>query len=204
MELAPCTNGIDAAWEKAHETCGFDWRPFATYIFNDALAVGQRRSLRAISAALLGISWMNALLTDPASAPPKAGDAGDTGLRTLIWSVLSSMYPDAGRTDRRREERFPFPCLVRLTPLADDGRTPLDGTFTVAGKHVSERGLGFYHPKPLAYRRMIASLERGDGDWVSFVLDVSWCRFNSLGWYESGGRFLRPATWFDRTAALAG
>jgi len=52
--------------------------------------------------------------------------------------------------------------------------------------------LGFYHPHPLPYRRMIVSLETGDGRWLSFLIDLTWCRFTKQGWYESGGRFLQP------------
>jgi hypothetical protein len=43
----------------------------------------------------------------------------------------------------------------------------------------------------LAYRTMIASLEDHKRQWIGFLLDLRWCRFNSLGWYESGGRFLQ-------------
>ena len=60
----------------------------------------------------------------------------------------------------------------------------------MVGKHLSERGLGFYHPQPLPYRRMIVSLEGPRGDWFGFLIDLTWCRFTRQGWYESGGRFL--------------
>ena len=61
------------------------------------------------------------------------------------------------------------------------------------GKHVSERGLGFYDPKPLPYRRVIASLE-GPSSWFGFLIDVKWCRFTRQGRNESGGRFLESVT----------
>ena len=54
----------------------------------------------------------------------------------------------------------------------------------------SEHGMGFYHPKPLPYRRMIASVESG-GRWIGFLVDLKWCRFTQQGWYESGGRYLQ-------------
>jgi hypothetical protein len=38
---------------------------------------------------------------------------------------------------------------------------------------------------------MIASLESGNGRWLGFLIDLTWCRFNRHGWYESGGRFLQ-------------
>jgi hypothetical protein len=61
----------------------------------------------------------------------------------------------------------------------------------VIGKHLSERGLGFYHVKPLPYRHMIASLELPENNWASFLLDIKWTRFTQYGWYDSGGRFLQ-------------
>jgi hypothetical protein len=80
--------------------------------------------------------------------------------------------------------------LIHLTPVGDDGCTPCGDSIVVVGKHLSERGLGFYHPQPLPYRRMIASLEAGNGQWTGFLIDLNWCRFTRQGWYESGGKFL--------------
>ena len=60
----------------------------------------------------------------------------------------------------------------------------------VVGRHLSEHGLTFYHPKPLSFRRVIATLETANGARLAFLLDLSWCRFTRHGWYESGGRFL--------------
>jgi hypothetical protein len=59
------------------------------------------------------------------------------------------------------------------------------------GRALSISGLGFYHPSPLPYRRVIASIEQTPGEWLGFLMDLNWCRFNRLGWYESGGRFLQ-------------
>jgi len=112
-------------------------------------------------------------------------------LRTQVCGLLHTLYPQSDLTERRRENRYAFPYLVQLTPVAEDGVTPRGEAVVVVGKHLSERGLGFYHPKPLPYRRMIASLEAGNGRWVRFLIDLSWCRFIKGGWYESGGRFLR-------------
>ena len=38
---------------------------------------------------------------------------------------------------------------------------------------------------------MIASLETPGGDWIGFLIDISWCRFTQHGWYDSGGRLLQ-------------
>lgn len=119
---------------------------------------------------------------------PEQGAASDE-IRTQVWGLLSMLYAKVTVGERRRETRYPFPFLVHLTPVGDDGKTPCGQRMVVVGKHVSERGLGFYHPQPLPHRRVIASLEGPHGGWFGFLLDLTWCRFTQ-GWYESGGRFL--------------
>jgi len=114
----------------------------------------------------------------------------DDVVRRQVWGLMSSLYPKPEILERRQESRYPFPYLIHLTPVADDGITPQGESVVVVGKHLSERGLGFFHPKPLPYRRMIASLEC-NGHWVGFIIDLRWCRFTKQGWYESGGRLLQ-------------
>ncbi|HEY4761701.1 MAG TPA: hypothetical protein VIH42_14070 [Thermoguttaceae bacterium] len=109
---------------------------------------------------------------------------------THVWELLSTLYPKDDILERRRENRYPFPHLIHLTPVADDGKTPQGKSIVVVGKHLSQRGLGFYHPTPLPYRRMIASLQC-NGHWLGFLIDLKWCRFTKQGWYESGGRFIQ-------------
>jgi hypothetical protein len=114
-------------------------------------------------------------------------------IRTQVWGLLSTLYPKVSVVERRRETRYPFPFLIHLSP-ADDPDAQRGEGIVVVGKHVSERGLGFFHPMPLPYRRVIASLERPHDGWYAFLLDLRWCRFTRQGWYESGGRFLEVVT----------
>lgn len=114
----------------------------------------------------------------------------DADVRAQVWGLVSTLYPKNDLTERRRETRYPFPYLVHLSPVGENGETPCGESVVVVGKHISHRGLGFYHPAPLPYRRVIASLESG-GHWYAFLLDLNWCRFTRQGWYESGGRFLQ-------------
>ena len=126
--------------------------------------------------------------------PPRAdGRAEGSDLRATVWKVLSALEPNGNRIERRDRRRYPYPYLVHLTPVGDDGVTPQGETLVVVGKHLSEQGLGFYHSGPLPYRRMIASFESSDGTRLGLLLDVTWCRFLKQGWYESGGRFLQAA-----------
>ena len=120
------------------------------------------------------------------SAKPPAED-----VQAGVGRLLDALYPRGVLVERRGERRYPFPYLVRLTPVAEDGITARGEAVVVVGKHLSSRGLGFYHPGPLPHRRMIASLEVGDGRRLDFLINLSWCRFTKQGWYESGGRLLQ-------------
>lgn len=127
--------------------------------------------------------------TFPLGAP--ALGASEEAVRAQVCSLLVGFRPRSARVERRADHRYPFPYLIRLTPANADG-TPAEGeAIVVVGKHVSEQGFGFYHTQPLPYRRMIVSFETSGGRCLSFLVDLSWCRFTRQGWYESGGRFLQ-------------
>ncbi len=115
----------------------------------------------------------------------------DPELKNRVHNILSALYPHGISIERRRDTRYPYPHLIYLTPVADDSLTVTDETVVVAGKHLAEQGLSFYHPEPLPHRRMIASLEAGNGRYLGVLIDLSWCRFTRQGWYESGGKFLQ-------------
>ncbi len=119
-----------------------------------------------------------------------AAPAAESNVSQRVSSLLAALYPQGALIDRRLEQRYPYPHLVYLTPLAEDGVTPHGNNIVVSGKQLSENGLGFFHQQPLPYRRMIASLDQGRGQWLGLIIDLSWCRFTKFGWYESGGRLL--------------
>lgn len=126
----------------------------------------------------------------------ETGPLPEDAVREQVWSLLTGFYPANRQGERRADQRFPYPYLVQLTPVGADGATPLVdyAVVVVAGKHLSERGLGFYHPQPLPFRRMIASLRGPANESVHFLIDITWCRFTGQGWYDSGGRFLRTVS----------
>jgi hypothetical protein len=130
------------------------------------------------------------LVTSQLETLPETIPSADESVRRQVWGVLSGLYPRGRTPERRAVQRFPFPQLLYLTPVGADNR-PQGEPVAVIGKHLSERGLGFYHMQPLPYRRMIASLELPQGEWASFLLDIKWTRFTQFGWYDSGGRFLQ-------------
>lgn len=114
-------------------------------------------------------------------------DAVGAEVRRVLLSVAT---PDVG-LQRRRTQRSPYPQLVRLEAVDPETLAAQDEPLVVVGKYLSEQGLGFFHPVPLAHRFVTVTLDVYDGRPARLLLDVSWCRFTRLGWYESGGQFLR-------------
>lgn len=132
--------------------------------------------------AVVGFPHLETILVPTQSNDP---------LRRQVWGVLTAMYPQGRIVERRMDQRYPFPHLLYLTPVGGDEASPEGESVVVIGKALSERGLGFFHPQPLAHRRMIASLETSGSQWAGFLIDITWCRFTQYGWYESGGRFIQ-------------
>lgn len=106
--------------------------------------------------------------------------------------ALLKQQPVPMPAERRGEHRYLFPRLLFVTPVAKDGQTVLARPLCAVGKHLSEHGLGFFHPDPLLHRLAVVSVEAEPGKWLGFLVDVRHCRFTTYGWYESGGRLLRP------------
>ena len=115
----------------------------------------------------------------------------DERVRHCVGLVLAGMYSRATSVERRRDPRYPYPRLVRLWPLGRDGKTRCGDAIVVVGKDLSESGIGFFHPKPIPHRLVIATLATIDQSEVELLVDLNWCRFTRQGWYESGGRFVR-------------
>lgn len=135
---------------------------------------------------------MDALLSaPPANRSSFQETRSDEAVRTQVRHLLSALYPPGELAERRSSRRYPYPYLVYLTPVGADGVTAEGASIVVVGKHLSDQGFGFYHPKPLPFRRVIATLEATNGVRLGFLVDLTWCRFTRHGWYESGGRFLQ-------------
>ncbi len=93
--------------------------------------------------------------------------------------------------ERRSSDRVAVPFLLRLTPLDPDGQPLTEEAITVVGKDISQRGLSFFHEHSLPYRRAMIELEHPEAGPLCMELDICWCRFTKLGWYESGGNLTR-------------
>jgi hypothetical protein len=93
--------------------------------------------------------------------------------------------------ERRQFGRISLPLVLQVTPLDQTGQ-PLEQLATTSvGKDISPRGISFFHERPLPYRRAIVTFEHPDVGRFGIEVDVSWCRFTSPGWYQSGGRLIR-------------
>lgn len=114
-------------------------------------------------------------------------------LRTTVGQMLAGVGRAQRLREKRRENRLPYPYLIQLLPVAEDGTVDAEQAIVVVGKHISVGGVDFYHRDPLPHRRMIAWLDAGGGQHRAVLLELLWCRFNKQGWYENGGRFLRLA-----------
>jgi hypothetical protein len=133
---------------------------------------------------------------------PSAGRRGDA-LALEVNNVLSRIHPSV-TYERRRFERFPFPFLLRLVPLDPQGHGLYTEQMVVVGKEISQQGMSFFHQQPLACRRAILVLDETDAGRLVVEVDLAWCRFKRLGWYESGGRLIRTLDFVPNPASQAG
>ncbi len=106
-------------------------------------------------------------------------------------AASSEPLPPPSVGERRRDKRRPYPQPFYLTPIDPQGEPQRERTFSVIGRNLSEHGVDFYADRPLPDRYLIASFPLPNGEWMSYVVQLTWCRFNRFGWYDNGGRFLR-------------
>ncbi len=126
-----------------------------------------------------------------ASAGNIAADSDRKILANQIDRLLARVQATVS-AERRHTNRAAIPYLFRITPLNDERQPDYDDATIVAGKNLSRRGISFYHERPISHRRAwIELVQPGLGTFVAEV-DITWCRFNKPGWYESGGRLVRP------------
>lgn len=113
-------------------------------------------------------------------------------VRVQIRSIIGATGKNArlAYADRRRDQRYPFPHLLYVTPVDRSGKPLIEETVVVVGKTLTERGMDFYHQKPITHRRVIVTIETQEGFTASLLMDLTWCRYTKQGWYDNGGRFL--------------
>ena len=80
---------------------------------------------------------------------------------------------------------------ARIVPLDDRGEPGSESQVEL--NSCDGRGISFHHQLPLSARRALISVEDNDFGCLEAEVSLSWCRFNRMGHYTSGGRFVRPA-----------
>lgn len=138
----------------------------------------------------------------PMVLPRDASPMRDEQIRVSVRMARASYTPrhDIHRPERRGSDRDPFPYPVHLTPLSRDHVPEKDRTIIVIGRHLSDQGLDFYHFEPIPFRRAVVSLPTDGKEWVSFLFELFWTRYNCHGWYDNGGRFLSVVPPMDLAA----
>jgi hypothetical protein len=107
----------------------------------------------------------------------------------MVEQALSATHASRRGSERRREQRFPYPHPIYLTPLDSFNRSRTE-SLVVIGKQISLHGVDFYHREPIAHRRVIASLDAGEHGGIGLLLELAGCRFSRHGGDDNGGRFL--------------
>jgi len=92
--------------------------------------------------------------------------------------------------ERRSQQRYPLSQLILITPVGKDD-VILGPPVVGCCKDLSVRGIGFYHPHPLPFRKAIITFDSRTQEDLSVLTVLGWCRFTRRGWYESGGRFVQ-------------
>lgn len=128
--------------------------------------------------------------------------AAPTNPGRVVSMLLEHIQP-ATEHDRRSMDRIPIPYLFELSPAQDEVSDDLMQAIVVVGKDICERGIGFFHDRPIPFRRGTLTAHLPEEGVVQLKVDLLWCRCTSLGWYESGGR-LRGAEADVFTHARAG
>jgi hypothetical protein len=124
-------------------------------------------------------------------------------LTDLVQMLTSNLHPPV-TYERRAHARTPLPFLLKFVPLDNQGRKLPEEETVVVGRDVSARGLSFFHPTPMPYRRALVTLDHPIAGRFTMEIDIQRCRFHKLGWYESGSRLVRAVELILPTAAQAG
>jgi hypothetical protein len=88
-------------------------------------------------------------------------------------------------------ERSAAPAIAaRIVPFDDAGKPGPESLVELSS--CDGRGISFHHQLPLSASRAVISVEDKDFGNLEAEVSLSWCRFNRMGHYTSGGRFVQP------------
>lgn len=113
-------------------------------------------------------------------------------IATLLRELPASWQNGPFVWERRNGHRAQFTELIQLTPLDEETQEAAGETHSVQGRDLSLHGASFIHQEPLPFRTVGLTFDLPSGARATIILRLTWCRFTRQGWYESGGRFLKP------------
>jgi len=105
---------------------------------------------------------------------------------------LSDLSPDTCPVQQGVVEMSSsYAVAARIVPLDDRGEPGPESQVEL--NSWDGRDISFHHQLPLSARRALISVEDEDFGRLEAEVSLSWCRFNRMGHYTSGGRFVQPA-----------
>jgi hypothetical protein len=143
----------------------------------------------------LEASDVDTLQLDSLRITPNSGDKSNHALptedeiRLQVAALVRHVVRGSRVVEQRCSPRYAFPCLIQLVPIGPTGEPLEDETIVAVGKNVSLEGMSMFHRHPLPHRHVLACIDMSPDTSFRIPLDLHWCRFTRLGWYESGGRF---------------
>jgi|EndMetStandDraft_5_1072996.scaffolds.fasta_scaffold335801_2 hypothetical protein len=101
-----------------------------------------------------------------------------------ILSAIQDIL-DASEQGRRTEQRIPYFGPVSVA-LPDANYIQL----SAFARDIAVGGIGLVHLMPLDRGEVVITLPLPNGQTVSLLTEIRWCRDYGNGWYSSGGHFI--------------
>ena len=138
----------------------------------------------------------------PSSAPPGSRPHGlpvavavlkqIRELEAVLDRLVASWHASPPLMETRSAHRIQYDRPLILAPM-DTRVLPRPGELRIVrGRDVSLGGCSFEHGEPLPCSRVALTFGMDEGQMVTLLIRLSWCRFTQSGVYQSGGRFLKP------------
>ena len=110
-------------------------------------------------------------------------------IRRYVRLTMSCVMPVRPDHERRQEHRYPFPYAMLVKPADEHCHVIGEEPISIIGHHLSEQGFDFFSKEAIPHRYLIVSFPIGENQTAELLLNLNWCRFGHLGWYENGGKF---------------
>ena len=116
--------------------------------------------------------------------PVKNDPIADTVIRLLSTHGLNER-----RIERRKERRYPFAQLLKLTPVCPKSHKPLGDPIHAVGRQISAGGIDFFYNGLLTNNYFLFHPKGETENSSTLLLKLKWCHYLGDGWYLTGGQF---------------